>query len=77
MELKFSQKIFITVLAIIFTVGLTFASLELPGLLDSFLQESISFPGFDHELSELNLSKTELYIEHFHIRTIGICAYFW
>jgi HEAT repeat protein/protein-S-isoprenylcysteine O-methyltransferase Ste14 len=74
MESKLPQNIFIAVLAVIFTIGLTFASLELPGLLDSFLQKSFSFPGFDQGLSELNLSKTELYIRHFHIRTIGyIC----
>lgn len=76
MELKFTQKIFITVLAIIFTIGLTFASLELPGLLDSFLQKSFSFPGFDHGLSELNLTKTELYFQHFHIRFIGYLCLF-
>lgn len=71
MGLRLSQKVFITLLAIVFTVGLTFASLELPKLLDSFLQKSFTFPGFDHGLTQLNLSKTELYIRHFHIRTIG------
>jgi protein-S-isoprenylcysteine O-methyltransferase Ste14 len=76
MKLKFTEKIFITGLAIIFTIGLTFASLELPGLLDSFVQKSFSFPGFDHGLSELNLSKTELYIEHFHVRFIGYLCLF-
>jgi protein-S-isoprenylcysteine O-methyltransferase Ste14 len=75
-ELKLTQRIFITVLALIFTIGLTFASLELPGLLDSSLQNSITFPGFDHELSELNRSKTELYIQHFHIRLIGYLCLF-
>jgi protein-S-isoprenylcysteine O-methyltransferase Ste14 len=75
-KLSFTQKLFITALAVVFTVGLTFASLELPNVVDSFLQESFRFPGFDHGLTEFNLSKTELYIQHFHLRLIGYVCLF-
>ncbi|UCF78597.1 MAG: DUF1295 domain-containing protein [Candidatus Eiseniibacteriota bacterium] len=71
MGLRLAQKVLLIALAVVFTIGLTFASLELPGLLDAFLQRSFAFPGFDHGLSELNLSKTELYVQQFHIRFIG------
>ena len=60
--MKMYHKVMVGFLAILFTVALTFASLELPHLADKVLQNSFSFPGFDHGSTGLNQAKTELYI---------------
>ena len=41
--MKFSHGFFLTLLAIIFTIGLTFLSVELPALVDTFLHRNIAF----------------------------------
>jgi protein-S-isoprenylcysteine O-methyltransferase Ste14 len=64
------------VLATVFTVGLTFATVELPYLLDGFLQSVIPTPGGDSHLDEVSRLKTELFIAHYHVRAIGYGAFF-
>jgi hypothetical protein len=62
------------ILATVFTIGLTFASLELPYWIDELIQETGASPGFDSFASETSRIKTELYIKHYHLRSIGyIC----
>ncbi len=46
MTTKF-KDILLLLLAIVFSVALMFASVELPRLIDSFLQKDVGFPGFD------------------------------
>jgi len=58
-------------LAVIFTVGLTFASIELPRLLDGFLAKNIDTPEVATGSNAQSDYKTDLYLRHFHLRLIG------
>jgi HEAT repeat protein/protein-S-isoprenylcysteine O-methyltransferase Ste14 len=71
MKARFKHLSFLAVLAIIFTIGLTFASIELPRLLDTFLAKNIDTPDVATGLNALSDYKTELYLRHFHLRLIG------
>lgn len=59
----------------IFTVGLTFATVELPYLLDGLLQSAVRIPGFDSQADGFSLLKTELYISHYRLRLIGYVCF--
>jgi len=64
----------LALLAIIFTIGLTFASIELPRLLDGFLAKNIDTPDVATGLNTQSDYKTELYLRFFHLRLVGyIC----
>ncbi len=65
----------LVVLAAIFTVGLTFASVELPRVVDAALQDAVTTPGFDSQADAVARLKTELFIDHFHLRVIGYVAF--
>lgn len=79
MNHKLSHGIILALLAIIFTIGLTFASIELPRLVDSFLGRNIGSPDvatvsrdrdyWDPE--SIGEFKTELYLQTYHLRLIG------
>ncbi len=71
MNIKSAQGFLLSLLAVIFTVGLTFASVELPRLINLALFQEFDFPGFDSSWNDLNVEKTELFVRHFHIRLIG------
>jgi HEAT repeat protein/protein-S-isoprenylcysteine O-methyltransferase Ste14 len=74
MKARFRHFSLLALLAIIFTIGLTFASIELPRLLDTFLVKNIDAPDVATGLNSLSDYKTELYLRHFHLRLIGfIC----
>jgi HEAT repeat protein/protein-S-isoprenylcysteine O-methyltransferase Ste14 len=61
-------------LAIIFTIGLTFASIELPRLLDTFVAKNVETPDVATGSNALSDYKTELYLRYSHLRLIGyIC----
>jgi len=65
---------FLALLAVIFTIGLTFASVELPRLLDTFMVKNIDTPDVATGLDEMSDYRTELYLRYFHLRWIGyIC----
>lgn len=70
------NKLILIILSIVFTTGLIFASLELPLLLDNRIQDSMNFLSFDQQANELNISKTMLYFEHYHLREIGYATLF-
>jgi HEAT repeat protein/protein-S-isoprenylcysteine O-methyltransferase Ste14 len=73
-KIKLPYGIILTVLALVFTLGLTFASVELPRLVDTFLHENIDFLDVATGQDELTAYKTELFLSHNHIRLIGyIC----
>lgn len=82
MNLKLSHGILLTLLAITFTIGLTFASIELPRLVDSFLHRNIDFLDVatvskDHANRDpegISEFKTELYLQTYHLRLIGYCC---
>jgi protein-S-isoprenylcysteine O-methyltransferase Ste14 len=58
-------------LAIIFSTGLIFAFIELPKLLDNYLENRVGFPQFDQGLGDMNALKTEMFIQGLHLRWIG------
>ncbi len=68
---KIYQTLLIILLALIFTIGLTFASVELPKLADKLLHEKIDFLDVATGQDELTDHKTELFLSHYHIRLIG------
>jgi protein-S-isoprenylcysteine O-methyltransferase Ste14 len=67
--------VFLLLLAAIFTIGLTFATVELPYLIDALLQNNITTPGLDSHADEMSRLKTELFISHFHLRLIGYACF--
>ncbi len=71
MSHRTSHTIFLVALTIVFTAGLTFASLELPYLVDKGLMGVIRTPGFDSEVDQISQFKTELFIDHYGLRLIG------
>jgi protein-S-isoprenylcysteine O-methyltransferase Ste14 len=75
MDHRILQSAFLVLLAAVFTVGLTFATVELPHLVDDFVQNSITTPGFDSHADEMSRVKTELFISHFHLRLIGYTCF--
>jgi protein-S-isoprenylcysteine O-methyltransferase Ste14 len=70
------EKGILLLLAVVFTAGLTFATLELPYLLDGFLQRTVATPGGDSHLGTVAQLKTELFMAHYHVRALGYTAFF-
>lgn len=62
-------------LAVIFTVGLTFASVELPFRIDEALQGSIPSLNEDSHASAAAVVKTELFMAHYHVRAVGYVGF--
>ena len=58
-------------LALIFSVALMFAFVELPGKIDLLMQEAFGFPGFDQGIDNFNAYKSDLYIDALYLRWIG------
>ena len=79
MSQKLHHGILLTLLALIFTIGLTFASIELPRLADSFLGQAIDSPDVatvsgdraNWDPDGATRFKTELYLQTYHLRLIG------
>ena len=69
--LPLTWQVGLVVLAVAFTVGLTFAALELPRLAHEALSAHQQVPGFDSRGSELEVAKTEAWMAHHHLRPIG------
>lgn len=61
----------ILLLSAVFTVGLTFATVELPRVADGFLQETVQTPAFDSHADRVSQLKTELFVSHFRLRALG------
>ena len=61
--MKVSAKIALGVLAVVFTLGLTYASIELPLLASSALIDHVDFPSYD---SGRHPEKTEAFIGAHH-----------
>ena len=72
---KTSQTVFLVLLALVFTVGLSFASVELPYLVDEAIIESVPTPGFDSYAGEVSSLKTEFFISHYHLRVMGYLCF--
>ena len=65
------QSFLLFSLAVVFSVGLTFASIELPRLLDNRIQSVAMHPAGDSHASPDQRFRTELFIQHYHLRAIG------
>ncbi len=68
MASKTGSHLLILFITIVFTVGLVYASIELPELVNSWLVQEFRFPGSD---SSIEISETETFIQSNHIRLIG------
>jgi protein-S-isoprenylcysteine O-methyltransferase Ste14 len=60
---------------LVFTVGLSFASVELPYLIDQAIIGSVHTPGIDSQADEVSRIKTELFISHYHLRGMGYACF--
>ncbi|MBD3180682.1 DUF1295 domain-containing protein [Candidatus Poribacteria bacterium] len=76
MEISLTTRIFMIFTAIVFTIALTFASIELPGRLSAYLDREVQYPDIDSHADKLSIYRTELYIQHYHIRLIGYISLF-
>ncbi|MEJ2636847.1 MAG: HEAT repeat domain-containing protein [Calditrichia bacterium] len=74
MKFKQMEPFFLFLLALIFTAGLMFASVEFPKAVDQMLDQKVGSLDVATGQNELSEYKTELYLSHYHIRLIGyIC----
>jgi len=74
MNKKWISGLMLMLLAVIFSIGLTFASMELPGLLNKALYDRVPALDGDSHADESTVLRTELFISHYHLRLIGyIC----
>ena len=69
-------------LALVFTIGLTFASVELPRVLDAYIHNQFNFPDIatissqhiEPDAYNESAFRTELFLRHYHFKEIGyIC----
>jgi protein-S-isoprenylcysteine O-methyltransferase Ste14 len=65
----------LTVLAVVFAIGLTFASVELPGLLHGALAGTVPSLEGDSHSDEAALLRTELFMRHYHLRAVGYVCF--
>ncbi len=72
---KWAFGIYLTVLALVFSIGLTFASVELPRLLNSALVKATPALEGDSHGDETTVFRTELFMEHYHFRLIGYACF--
>lgn len=71
MQKSWKTTIFLTLLALVFTIGLTFTAVELPKLADSFLDRSVNFPDLATGQNADTEYYTQLYLKYYHLRKIG------
>lgn len=66
---------FLTLVAVVFTIGLTYASIELPALLHKALEAHMPTPGGDSHADDAARLRTELFLRHYHLRTVGVVCF--
>jgi HEAT repeat protein/protein-S-isoprenylcysteine O-methyltransferase Ste14 len=62
-------------LALVFSIGLTFASVELPRLLHSVLVKATPALEGDSHADETAVYRTELFMDHYHFRVVGYVCF--
>jgi HEAT repeat protein/protein-S-isoprenylcysteine O-methyltransferase Ste14 len=72
---KWTFGIYLTVLALVFSIGLTFASVEMPRLLHSALVKATPALEGDSHGDETTVYRTELFMDHYHFRLIGYACF--
>lgn len=70
MKTSFISGVLLSTLAVIFAIALTYASIELPVLLNSFLHNIIDFPGYDSS-HQMYRNETTSFMDSYYIRIIG------
>jgi protein-S-isoprenylcysteine O-methyltransferase Ste14 len=75
MKSRAAHTAFLVLLAAVFTIGLTFATVEVPHLIDDVLKDVITTPSLDSHADEISVLKTELFISHFNLRLIGYACF--
>ncbi len=75
MDKKWTSGILLMLLAVIFSIGLTFASVELPGLLNKALYGRVPALDGDSHADESTVLRTELFISHYRFRLIGYTCF--
>jgi HEAT repeat protein/protein-S-isoprenylcysteine O-methyltransferase Ste14 len=69
--LKPLEPVFLVLIALVFTAGLMFASVEIPQLVDRLLHNNVHFLDVATGQDALSAYRTELFLSHYHIRAIG------
>jgi HEAT repeat protein len=72
---KWTLGIYLTGLAVVFSVGLTFASVELPRLVHSALVKATPALEGDSHADETTIYRTELFMDHYGFRTVGYVCF--
>ena len=67
--------IFLVFLAVVFSLGLTFASIELPDLLQKALYNNVPALDGDSHADAFAVTRTELFMDHYHLRLIGYVCF--
>jgi hypothetical protein len=75
MRSRFLQTPLLLLLAIVFAGGLTFATVEIPYLVDEVLQTTITTPNLDSHADEFSRLQTELFIAQYHVRLMGYVCF--
>jgi len=65
------RNAFLLFLALVFTAGLSFVTVELPYLAHQVIMDHVHTPGFDSQVDESSRLKTRLFISHYHLPTVG------
>ena len=65
------EPVALVLLALVFTVGLMFSSVEIPKAVDNLLDRNVNFLDVATGQNELTKYKTELFLSHYHVRIIG------
>jgi len=65
------EPVFLVLIALVFTAGLMFASVEIPELVDRLLHSNVHFLDVATGQDALSAYRTELFLPHYHIRAIG------
>ena len=69
------QTVLLIILAFVFTIGLTFATVALPYVIDGLLMKIITTPAIDSHADDISVFKTELYINHYQLRLLGYVCF--
>lgn len=69
------RNAFLLFLALVFTVGLSFVTVELPYLADQAIMDHVHTPGFDSQADASARLKTQLFISHYHLRAVGYACF--
>jgi protein-S-isoprenylcysteine O-methyltransferase Ste14 len=69
-KINAKQKVLLALLAIVFTIGLTYASVELPRIINAMIHDSFDFPD-DDPVHEPELVETFILSNHLHLIGYG------